>query len=123
MNDALVIDRGIVSTPFASNAIDRTLKTSIDTTLSPLSRAGEEVSQSEKLVKPKVKRIVKRKLTNRSKRPPTDGWRLNDTEFNKLHAVYKFTVEGCCDTLGLNGHMKLPFYSEQNSLLNHDVSR
>ncbi len=112
MNDALVIERGIVSPPFASNAIDRTLETGIDTTLNPLLRVGEEVSNSEKLVKSKVKRFVKRKLTNRGKRPPTDGWRLNDTKFNKLHAVYKFTVEGCCDTLGLNGHMKLPFYSE-----------
>ena len=109
MKDALVIEREIVPPSLASVAIDRTLKTSIDTTLSPLLRTGEEVSHSEKLVKPKVKRIVKRRLTNRSKRPPTDGWRLNDTEFNELHAVYKFTVEGCCDTLGLNGHMKLPF--------------
>ena len=69
-----------------------------------------------------MKRIVKRKLASRSKRPPTDGWRLNDTEFNELHAVYKFTVEGCCGVLGLNGHMNLPFYSEHYSLLDHDVS-
>ena len=32
-------------------------------------------------------------------------------------------MEGCCDPLGLlHGHRNLPFYSEQNSLLDHDVS-
>ena len=55
MKDALVIEREIVPPSLASVAIDRTLRTSIDTTLSPLLRTGEEVSHSEKLVKPKVK--------------------------------------------------------------------
>ena len=31
-------------------------------------------------------------------------------------------MEGCCDPLGLNGHMNLPFYPERNSLLDHEVS-
>ena len=31
-------------------------------------------------------------------------------------------MEGCYDSLGLNGHRDLPFYFEQNSLLYHDVS-
>jgi hypothetical protein len=52
-----------------------------------------------------VRRILKRKLASRSKRPPTDGWRLNDKEFNQLHTLYRFNVEGCRDALGLNGHM------------------
>ncbi len=74
-------------------------------------------------VESRVKRIVKRNLASRSKRPPTDGWRLNDTEFDQLHTLYIFIVEGCCDALGLNSHMNLPFYSEHISLLDHDVSR
>ncbi len=86
-------------------------------------RTVEEVSHSGGDVESRVKRIVKRKLTNRGKRPPTDGWRLNDTKFEQLHTIYKFAVEGCCDVLGLNGHKNLPFYSEPNSLLDHDVSR
>ncbi len=81
------------------------------------------ISHFGRNVESRVKRIVKRKLINRGKIPPTDGWRLNDTEFEQLHTIYKFTVEGCCDVLGLNGHMNLPFYPEQNSLLDHDVSR
>ncbi len=31
-------------------------------------------------------------------------------------------MEGCCDHLGLNGHRNSPFYSEQNSLLDRDIS-
>jgi hypothetical protein len=70
-----------------------------------------------------MKRNVKRKLLSRSKRPTSDGWRLNDKEFDELHNIYKFTVKGCCDSLGLNGHGGLPFYSKRNSLLSHDVTR
>jgi hypothetical protein len=70
----------------------------------------------------KLKRQLTRKLNNRRKRPPTDGWRLNDKEFNELHNRYSFTLEACCDPSGLNGHRNLPYYSEQNSLLDHDVS-
>jgi len=69
-----------------------------------------------------VKRNVKRKLLSRSKRPPTDGWRLYDKEFDELHSIYNFALEGCCDSLGLNGHKRLPFYSKENSLLDHDVT-
>ncbi len=122
LNDALVAHGEIVSTPSASCKIYRTLGTSIHTTLGPLLRTSEEALHSGGNVESRVKRIVKRKLASRSKRPPTDGWRLNDTEFDKLHILYKIAVEGCCDALGLNGHMNLPFYSEQNSLLDHDVS-
>ncbi len=83
---------------------------------------GYEGSHSRKNVESRVKRNVKRILLSRSTRPPTDGWRLNDTEFDELHSIYKFTMEGCCDSLGLNGHKGLPFYSKENSLLDHDVS-
>jgi len=31
-------------------------------------------------------------------------------------------LEVCCDPLGLNGSRTSPFYSEQNSLLDHEVS-
>ncbi len=100
LNDAFVIRRELVKNSSASSAIDRTLKTSIDTTLSPCLKAvGNDVSHSRKNVESRVKRNVKRKLLSRSKRPTTDGWRLNDKEFDELHSIYKFTVEGCCDSL------------------------
>jgi hypothetical protein len=71
----------------------------------------------------KLKRIVTRKLLNRRKRQPTDGWRLlSDKEFNEFNRMYSFTLGGCCESLGLNGHRNLPFCSEHNSLSNHDVS-
>ena len=65
---------------------------------------GNEVLHSRKNVESRMKRNVKRKLLSRSKRPTTDGLRLDDKEFDELHNIYKFTVEGCCDSLGLNGH-------------------
>jgi hypothetical protein len=58
---------------------------------------------------------------NRRKRPTIDGWRLSDKEFDELNRIYSFTLEGCCDPLGLNGHRNLAFYSKHNSLLDHDV--
>ena len=83
---------------------------------------GCEGSHSRKNAESRGQRNVKRKPLSRSKRPPTDGWRLNDKEFDDLHSIYKFTVEGCCESLGLNGHKGLPFYSKENSLLSHDVT-
>ena len=67
--------------------------------------------------------MVKRKLLNRSKRPPTDGWRLNDEEVDKVNKTYKFTLEGCCDRLGFNDLRTLPFYAENHYLIDHDVSK
>ena len=104
--------------------IDASL-TGIDKALSPnLGVVSKENPHplKEKDVGHKLKRIVTRKLLNRRKRPTTDGWRLIDKEFDELNRVYSFTLEGCCDPLGLNGHRNLPFYSEQNSLLDRDVS-
>jgi hypothetical protein len=50
------------------------------------------------------------------------GWRLNGEEFDELNDIFRFIVEECCDSLGLNGHMNLPLYSKQNSVLDHDAS-
>ena len=49
-------------------------------------------------------------------------WRLSDTEFDTLHKEFSFTLEGCCDRAGLNGHARLPYYSGEDSLLNHEVT-
>jgi hypothetical protein len=76
----------------------------------------------EKDVGHKLRRIVTRKLLYRGKRPTTDGWRLSDNKFDELNGTYNFTLEGCCDPLGINGHWNLPFSCEQNPLLDHDVS-
>ncbi len=67
LNDAFVISREIVSTPPAGRAIEPTLETSIDTTLSPELRTSEEVLYSRGDVESRVKRMVKRKLASRSK--------------------------------------------------------
>ena len=83
---------------------------------------GKEVSHSRKNVESRVKRNDKRKLLSRSTRPTSDGWRLNDKEFYELHSIYKFIVEGCCDSFGLNGHKGLAFYIKENSVLSHDVT-
>ena len=76
----------------------------------------------DKSVDPRVKRLKARRLLNRKKNLPTNGWRLNDIEFEKLNSLYHFTLEGWCDPLGLNRHGTLPYYSELNSLLDNDVS-
>ena len=109
----LLLDENLLKTRPLVVPIDRASKTSIDTTLSTCLKAvGNEILHSRKNVESRVKRNVKRKLLSRSKRPATDGWRLNGKEFDELHNIYRFTVEGCCDSLGLNGHKGLPFYSK-----------
>jgi hypothetical protein len=82
LKDALHIRREIASTPPVGRAIERTLETSIDTTLSPELRTSEKVLHFGGNVESRVKRIEKRKLASRSTRPSTDGWTLNDTEFD-----------------------------------------
>jgi hypothetical protein len=122
LNDAFVIRREIAKNSPAGSAIVRTLEASIDTTWSPyLEAVGKEASHSRKNVESRVKRNIKRKFLSRSKKPPTDGWRLSDKEFDGLHRIYRFTLEGCCDSLGLSGHGGLPFYYKENSLLDHNV--
>ncbi len=58
---------------------------------------------------------------DRRKRPPIDGWGLNDVTFDILQKLYSFTVERLCDSSGLNGHKNLPYF-DRHSLLDHDVS-
>jgi len=70
-----------------------------------------------------IERMVKRKLLYRSKRPPTHGWRLIDEKCDEFNKTYRFTSEGWCDPLGFNGYRKLDFCSENNSLLDHDISK
>jgi hypothetical protein len=106
LNDALVIKRKLDLNPPTGCVFEHTLTPSIDTTSSPnLGVVGEKILHYRKSsVESRVKRVVKRKLASRSKIPPANGWILNDKEFNELHNLCKFTVEGCCDSLGLNGH-------------------
>ena len=58
---------------------------------------------------------------DRRKGPPTYG-RLIDEEFDELHKLCSYAVEGCVDSSSLKGHRNLPLYSEQNYLLYHDLS-
>ncbi len=76
----------------------------------------------DKSVDPRVKHLKTRRLLNRKKNLPTNGWRLNDVEFDKLNNLYHFIVEGCCDPSGLSRHGTLAYYSELNSLLDNYVS-
>ncbi len=62
-------------------------------------RAADEKCVRLRAMESRVKRIVKRKLASRSKRPPSHGCRLNDTKFDEYHNLYEFIVEGCCDAL------------------------
>ena len=52
----------------------------------------------------------------------TNAWRLFDSEFDSLNALFSFTLEACCDPEGTNRHGSLPFYSEKNSFLSHDIA-
>jgi hypothetical protein len=51
----------------------------------------------------------------------SNAWRLIDSEFDKLNALFSFTLEECCDPERKNKHGLLPFYFENNSLLSHEV--
>jgi hypothetical protein len=64
----------------------------------------------------------------KSKRLPkthlhTNAWRLIDSEFDTLNALFSFTIEACCDPDGTNRHGSLPFYSEKDWFLFHDMAR
>ena len=52
----------------------------------------------------------------------TNAWRLIDSEFDSLNSLFSFTLEACCDPDGSNRHGALPFYSENDSLLSHDIA-
>ena len=71
---------------------------------------------------PSAKRLETPGLSTRKKNLPTNGWKLSDTEFEKLNRICKFIVERWGDPSKLNRHGTLPYYSELNSLLDNDVS-
>ncbi len=75
-----------------------------DIDISEDSHRGSTVRQIalpfDKSVDPRVRRLKARRLTNRKKNLPTNGWRLSDVEFDKLNSHYHFNVEGCCDPSG-----------------------
>ena len=63
----------------------------------------------------------------KSKRIPkthlhANAWRLIDSEFDSLNAIFTFTLEACCDLEGSNRHVSLPFYSEKDLFLSHDIA-
>jgi len=51
-----------------------------------------------------------------------NAWRLIDSEFDTLNALFSFTLEACCDPDGSNRHGSLSFYSENDSFLSHDIA-
>jgi len=62
----------------------------------------------------------------KSKRPPKthlhrNAWRLIDSEFDSMNALFSFTFEACCDPDRSNRHDLLPFYSEKDYFLAHDI--
>ena len=74
-----------------------------------------------------VNSINPKTLLRKSKRLPkthlhTNAWRFIDSEFNSLNALVSFTLEACCDPDGTNRHVSLPFYSEKDSFLFHDIA-
>jgi hypothetical protein len=52
----------------------------------------------------------------------TNAWRLIDSEFDSLNALFSFTLEAYCGPDGSNRHDVLPFYSEKDSFLCHDIA-
>ena len=52
----------------------------------------------------------------------TNAWRLIDSEFDILNALFSFTAKAFCDPDGTNRHDSLPFYSEKDSFLSHDIA-
>jgi hypothetical protein len=74
-----------------------------------------------------IKLINSEPLVRKSKRLPKahlrkNAWRLIDSEFDTLISLFSFTVEACCDLDGTNRHGSLPFYSEKDSFLSHDIA-
>jgi hypothetical protein len=111
LNGAFVLNREVELPPPIGRIIDTSF-TSIDIAASPnLEAINKEVSRSYRDVGFKLKQIIKRTFSNRRKRPPAHGWRLNNEELNKLDKLCSFIVEGCCDSSGLSGQKKLTCYS------------
>ena len=80
----------------------------------------------------RVTKAIKHRKTSTAP-PERMDWRLNDSTFDQLDAMFHFTLEACCDDKGLNGHCKydpdtdtrsntvMPFCSPSNSILNRNV--
>ena len=51
----------------------------------------------------------------------SNAWRLIDSEFDKLYVLFSFSIEACYDSEGRNKHGMLPFNSENDSFLSHEV--
>ena len=51
----------------------------------------------------------------------TYAWKLIDSEFDSLNAIFYFSLEACCDPAGSN-RLSLPFYAEKDSFLSRDTS-
>jgi hypothetical protein len=49
-------------------------------------------------------------------------WKLVDSAFERLHARFNFTLEGCADDEGLNSHGDLPHCSPSDSIIERDLS-
>jgi hypothetical protein len=63
----------------------------------------------------------------KSKRLPkthlhTNAWRLIESEFHFLNAIISFTLKAWCDPNGSNPHGSLPFYSEKDSFMSHNIT-
>jgi hypothetical protein len=83
--------------------------------------------ESQVTVPPCVNHINSEFPVRKSKRLPkthlhTNAWRPIDFEFNSPTVLFSFTLEACCDPEGSNGHASLPFYSEKDSFLFHDMT-
>ena len=70
--------------------------------------------QPLKVSSKRAKRTLKTNLTS-------NAWRLIDSEYDKLNVLFSFSLEACCDPKGENRHGMLPFYSEEDSFLLHEV--
>jgi len=66
-------------------------------------------------------RVKPRVHTLRPKGKVND-WRLLDSIFDPLHEQFHFTLAGCCDSEGKNGHAELPFCSPLNDILKFDIT-
>ena len=51
----------------------------------------------------------------------TNIWRLVDSEFDSLNALFSFTLEACRDPNGSNRHDLPSFYSGKDSFLSRDI--
>jgi hypothetical protein len=69
------------------------------------------------------KPLVRRPKSQSKRNPYTNAWRLVDSEFDSLNALFSFTLEVCRDPDKFNKHGLLPFYSEKDSFRTRDIAR